>query len=292
MIIVRLIGGLGNQMFQYAIGRSLAYRLNTELKLDISYFERNTLRQYHLFPFNIIQNFATLDDLNRVRKSYFVRLKSPIQLLKDTLNREIPIIPITERFVDFDPEILNLPDNVYLNGYWQSEKYFKDIEEIIRNEFRIKIPPDPFNKKIGEQIQYEESVSIHVRRGDYVSDPETNQAHGVCNIEYYQKAVNEIITRVNNPQFYLFSDDPDWAKANITAPAPIVFITQKDWTKSYEDLRLMSLCKHHIIANSSFSWWGAWLAKNEGQIVIAPSKWFTTIKWNYADRLPPDWMIL
>jgi hypothetical protein len=248
------------------------------------------LHKYSLHAFNIIENFASEQDLYRLKKPFSVRLKSPFKLIKETLNREVSIIPIKERFIDFDPEILNLTDNVYLEGYWQSEKYFKDIEEIIRTEFRIKIPPDPLTKQIGDEIISHESVSIHVRRGDYVSNPKTNQIHGVCDIPYYQKAIDEMCNKIDSPHFYVFSDDPQWVKTNITTPnAPIDFVTHNDASKNYDDLRLMSLCKHHIIANSSFSWWGAWLGKKKGQIVIAPSRWYNTKKSNYSDKLPTYW---
>jgi hypothetical protein len=292
MIIVRLFGGLGNQMFQYAVGRALAYRIDTELKLDISDYNGNPLRQYNLFPFNIIENFATMSDLDRVRKSFFAGVKSPIRLLKETLNRDIPIISIKERIIDFDLEILHLPDNVYLKGYWQSEKYFKDIEKIIRIEFGFKAIPDPLNKKIGQQIADGESVSIHVRRGDYVSNPQTLQVHGVCDVRYYQKAINKMCNKIDTPHFYVFSDDPMWAKANMSADAPIDFLTHNDTLKNYEDLRLMTLCKHHIIANSSFGWWGAWLNPNKEKIVIAPKKWFRTTTFKLDDRFPSEWYLI
>jgi hypothetical protein len=292
MIITHLLGGLGNQMFQYAAGRALAYQLDTELKMDISSFERYNPRQYNLFPFGIIEHFATSDDISRVQKPLSVRLMSPLTLWKKNLFGAIPIIPVKEKCVDFDPKILELPDNVYLDGYWQSEKYFKDIEGIIRNEFRIKITPDPLNKTIAEQIAQVESVSIHVRRGDYVSNPHTNRVHGVCDQTYFQKAIEKIGTIIDTPHFYVFSDDFRWAKTNITANEPIHFVTHNDASKNYEDLRLMSTCKHHIIANSSFSWWGAWLDPNKNKCIIAPKNWFRNEKFSLEDRFPSEWHLI
>lgn len=276
MIIVRLIGGLGNQMFQYALGRQLAVKNNTTLKLDIQAFKDYKLRNYDLDCFNILGNIATPDDLSgfipssdrlisKIGKHISVRLKGVQQIQY-----------IKEQTFSFQPEILDLEDNVYLDGYWQSEKYFFDIKNIIRKDFTVKLPPDPINESIMKEIAECESVSIHIRRGDYVSNPITNQYHGFLGLEYYQKAIRLILEKVGSPHFFVFSDDPEWASENIKTDSPITYI-KHNGDKNYEDLRLMSTCKHHIIANSSFSWWGSWLSRNEEKTVIAPKKWFNAI---------------
>ncbi len=273
MIIVRLIGGLGNQMFQYALGRQLAVKNNTTLKLDIQAFKDYKLRNYDLDCFNILENIATPDDLsgvippsdrliNKIGKHMNVRLKG-IQRIQY----------IKEQAFSFQQEILDLKDNVYLDGYWQSEKYFFDIKNIILKDFTVKNSPDPVNESIMKEITECESVNIHIRRGDYVSNPITNQYHGFLGLEYYQKAIRLILEKVGSPHFFVFSDDPEWASENIETDFPITYI-KHNGDKNYEDLRLMSTCKHHIIANSSFSWWGSWLSRNEDKIVIAPKKWF------------------
>lgn len=294
MIITRLIGGLGNQLFQYATARRLAHLHDVPLKIDTSGFIDYTLHKYSLHPFNIIEDIASAYDLYLIKKPYRKRLNQPFKFLKYAILRKNQITPIIDQTMGFYPEILSLPDNVYLDGYWQSEKYFKDIDQIIRTDFSIKRLPDKLNIKIGEQIADSESVSIHIRRGDYVNNPQTNQIHGVCSLEYYQKAISEMLMRIDRPKFYVFSDAPAWAKANISVESPIVFLTHNDASKNYEDLRLMSMCNHHIIANSSFSWWGAWLSKNSEKIVVAPKKWFASEPLNVLteDLIPSSWELI
>ena len=292
MIIVRLNGGLGNQMFQYATGRTLAHRLDTQLKLDISQFQHNPDRNYNLGCFSIQEQFVSQQDLDRIQMPILMFFKNPFRLLRKKMSSEPPIIRVMERYFHFDPEIQNLSDNIYLKGYWQSEKYFKEIEEIIRREFSIKIPPDSDNKEFRDRISAVNSVSIHVRRGDYVTNPLTYQTHGVCDVDYYQKAIDETLKAIDKPHFFIFSDDQSWAKSNIILNAPMEYVTHNDSLKNYEDLRLMSTCKHHIIANSSFSWWGAWLNQNPDKIVIAPQKWFNDPTINTNDLIPSTWIRL
>jgi hypothetical protein len=289
MIIGKLSGGLGNQMFQYALGRRLALKNNVPLKLDISEYNKKKLREYDLSHFNIIENFATPKNLrsvtfpsNKPGSVPFIKLYQHIF--------HLPPIPYTkERTINFHPEILTLGDNTYFDGYWQSERYFSDIKDVIRKEFTVKNKPDPINESFIEKITACESVNVHIRRGDYVSNPTTNQVHGSLDLEYYHKALKLMLENIDNPHFFVFSDDPEWAEWNIKTDAPITYI-KHNGAKNYEDMRLMSTCKHHIIANSSFSWWGAWLASNENKIVIGPSKWFREIDYNDQDRMPESWL--
>lgn len=276
-------------MFQYATGRRLAHNYKTELKLDIQDFKGYTLRNYDLNHFNIVENFATTADLSRVL------LHSDglaVKIFKHII-RNIPRVQaieyIKEKEFSFQQDILDLPDDVYLDGYWQSEKYFLDVEDILRKEFSIVNPLTLRSKDIAGQIKDCESVSIHVRRGDYVSDPKTNSVHGVCGPEYYRAAIDMISAEIDNPNFYVFSDDPEWACRNIKPDAPTIYVRRDDCSKDYEDICLMSICKHHIIANSSFSWWGAWLNENPEKIVIAPKKWFNSKNMDTQDLLPDKW---
>jgi hypothetical protein len=184
--------------------------------------------------------------------------------------------------------VLNAPGNVYLAGYWQSEKYFKEIEDIIRRDFCLKSEPGPENAAMADEIKGVPSVCVHVRRTDYVTDPRTNQHHGTCSPEYYRNAACLVGSQVSNPHFFVFSDEPDWARANLELPVPTTFVTHNGSEKGYEDLRLMALCQHYIIANSSFSWWGAWLG-NSGGIVVAPKRWFNTEGRDTRDLIPAGW---
>jgi hypothetical protein len=276
-------------MFQYAAGRSLAQKYKTELKLDIRDFKNYTLRSYDLSNFNIIENFATSSDLSRVSlHSNRSTVEAFKQIIKNIRHSKL-IKHIKEEEYNFQRNILRLTDNVYLDGYWQSEKYFLDIENVIRKEFSIVNPLSSTSQNIAEQIKGCESVSLHVRRGDYVSDPKTNSVHGVCGIEYYCNAMDMIHNNIENPCFFIFSDDPEWARCNIKPDASTIYVRHENSSKDYEDMCLMSMCKHNIIANSSFSWWGAWLNKNSEKIVIAPQKWFNSKDMNTNDLLPSKW---
>jgi hypothetical protein len=291
MIITQLNGGLGNQMFQYAAGRSLAAHHNTELKLDISQFSRvkeNTPRQYYLSSFRIKETFTSREDLHRVRTSSS-RLNNLYTGVYCALTGKPPVQYKKEPHFHFDPGFLTLPDNVYLDGYWQSEKYFQSIENVIKSEFTLKEDPDPPNTLMSEKILGSNAVSIHIRRGDYVTNPVTFVYHGVCTLEYYHRAINCITQKISDPHFYIFSDDPLWVKQNLEVNYPHTYVTHNQDLKDYMDLWLMSLCQHHIIANSSFSWWGAWLCSNPGKIVIAPKRWFSKPDINTQDLIPESW---
>lgn len=285
MVIVKLIGGLGNQMFQYACARRIAHRHNVSLKIDVSGFEVYKLHKYSLKHFNIIEEFAAQDEI--------ARFKEPKGIAPRLLMKLLPYhghTLVRERFFLFDPRLLKVSKNVYLDGYWQSERYFNDIKDIICNEFTAKHEPDVKNKEMIQNILGINAVSLHIRRGDYVSNLTTNQVHGVCSLEYYQQAVSIISQRVENPIFFVFSDDPEWVKQNLKIAYPIIFVDHNDADKNFEDLRLMSLCKHHIIANSSFSWWGAWLGNNLNKNIVAPKKWFSKEDVNTQDLIPERWI--
>lgn len=293
MVIVKLIGGLGNQLFQYALGRAISVKRNVTLKLDLSWFEAFTLRPYELKHFNVIENIASAGEVGRFGETY------PNGLVGHAHRAAAAILPDYFRYTaivktgfPFDPGVLEVRGNLYLDGYWQSEKYFKDVEDIIRKEFTVKYPPDEINARVARHISGVESVCLHVRRGDYVSDPATNEAHGVCPPEYYAAAVAALTKTVVDPHFFVFTDDPDWARDNLRLEHPITFVTHNGVARSYEDLRLMSLCHHFIVANSSFSWWGAWLSQYPAKRVFAPRAWFRTDRYDTRDLIPDSWCVI
>lgn len=290
MIIVKIIGGLGNQMFQYALGRALAHKNNTELKLDISDFrDRYKLHSYSLKHLNIGEKIASIKEIELLKTGSKSRILSPLlKIFKKIPGRNATGSHIMEKKFSFDASILSLGDNIYLDGYWQSEKYFINIQDIIRREFQIKTPPDPNNDSMIKRIETTDAVAVHIRRGDYVSNSKTNSIHGSASLEYYTKAAKIMMDATNAPTFFIFSDDPQWVKENLRLPSSIIYADHNGPEKNYEDLWLMSLCKHHIIANSTFSWWGAWLAKNENQKVIAPLKWFNN-DTDTRDLIPSRW---
>ena len=318
MIIVKLKGGLGNQLFQYAMGRSLALKKNTLMKIDnVSGFRNDPYgRVYSLGYFNIVENFASAEEVATYSKTndrgYVYRI---LNKLKPYYRRSIVAESVANRIMNsfrpyykcsvveeqrqhqfnYDPNILLTNDDVYLEGYWQNEKYFITISNLIRQEFRLRFTSDWLNQSIAHQIINTNSVSVHLRRLHGVSADgrkkfiEEIKLHGACSIEYYQAAIHELTEAVGNPHFFIFSDDHDWAQEHLNLDYPITFVTHNDVDKCHEDLRLMSLCKHHIIANSSFSWWGAWLSDNPNKIVIASKKWLNTNKFRTEGLIPDSW---
>lgn len=287
MIIVRLIGGLGNQMFQYALGRSLALKNDTELKLDISDFEKYKLHKYSLGAFNVQKIIASSDVVSKFKKFKTKPGRRWFWYNKFIADNSKYFL---EKSFEFDPQVLDVAEDVYIDGYWQSAKYFEYIESTIRTDFSFTLPQGEKDKEISMLINKCASVSIHVRRTDYVTDTNAKKALGTCPIEYYTEAVLLIAQKVGNPHFFVFSDDHEWAKINIKTDYPTVYVDHNDANANYQDLRLMASCKHNIIANSSFSWWGAWLNRNPDKIIIAPKKWFTDINKNDSDLIPPKWI--
>lgn len=290
MIIVKLIGGLGNQMFQYAAGRRLACFHNTDLFLDVTGFESESLRECELNHFRINAAIAPPDLLKQVP---FSRKDSVCLGIRNFLSANTVWQYVREKTPDFHEEVLSLPDRVYLDGYWQSERYFAEISNLISNELSFVDPPSIINQELLMKIGNCNSVSVHIRRGDYVSNPETRRIHYVCDEKYYTKALTHVMKKVNDPEFFIFSDDPDWAQRHVAPNAPVTYISHNSGGQSYEDLRLMMHCRDHIIANSSFSWWGAWLSRCPQKIVIAPNRWFaSTYNSDIENRIPKEWIIL
>ena len=277
-------------MFQYALGRRMAYVLGVKLKLDIFGFTNYKLHNYGLWAFKIQENFASQEEIMAltVRKQGII--PRVIRRISHKLLKVAPTYIWEKKPFHFDLDILDLPDGVYLEGYWQSEKYFADTEAIIRQEFTVKIPQAGINKELAKQITSCESVSLHIRRGDYVSNLRTNQIHGTCDQDYFVRCVNCLTQKVKNPYFFIFSDDPEWAHNNLKLSYPTTIVDHNKADKNYEDLRLMSQCKHHIISNSTFSWWGAWLSQNPEKIVFAPKRWMKSDVYDPKDLIPDKWI--
>lgn len=291
MIIVQLLGGLGNQMFQYAAGRSLAIHLDTELKLDASQFDKTktiTPRRYSLASFAVRETFASTQDLLRVRMPSS-RLHNFLVGAYCAFSGRPVLAYKKEPHFHFDPDFFSTPDDAYLEGYWQSPRYFEKHADIIRKEFSLRHSPGAQNDLMAEKIRQSEAVSIHIRRGDYISDPMTFQHHGVCPLDYYHFAIRLIREKCLDPHFYIFSDDSDWVQQNLMMEVPHTYVTHNQNTNDAADLWLMSLCQHHIIANSSFSWWGAWLSDYKEKMIIAPKKWVNDETLDTSDLIPPSW---
>jgi hypothetical protein len=291
MIISKIIGGLGNQMFQYAAGRSLSLRLGMRHLVDLSSFDKYKIHQgfelKNVFDcqVNIASEAECMELLGWQRNLNVQRILSK------------PVASIFRRssFV-FEPNYNYWPDfeminrSCYLSGYWQSWRYFRNCENIIRRDFTFVQHSDAIFEKTKNLILGGESISLHVRRGDYVENLKAQNKHGSSTLAYYNEAIENMAKGLSQPIFFIFSDDPGWAFDNIKMKYSCHYINDNFGNASFKDMQLMSLCRHHIIANSTFSWWGAWLNANPHKRVIAPLKWFANAQ-HVPDLFPDSWIV-
>jgi hypothetical protein len=294
MIVSQLKGGLGNQMFQYAFGRALSIKFNTPLYLDLSFLEDKKFWDqyiYRSYGLNIFDISCKLNG-NTKRELFFPTSKfNTIKKFIDFITQLLGYRILEEDKIALESLTQLITKNTYLVGYWQSELFFKDYAAIVLNDFTFHRKSEK-NHLISNKIQSVESVGVHIRRGDYVSNLSTLNLHGICSMDYYKKAMDYILRLIPNAVFYFFSDDPQWVFNNFDSTVNNHIISWNTDSDSYEDMRLMSLCKHNIIANSSFSWWGAWLNQNSQKIVLAPANWFANPEMNDKAHniTPPTWI--
>ena len=283
-VITRLMGGLGNQMFQYAAGYSLAKHLSVPLLVDRTFLDWRpkditwTPRAFELDVFRPSIQFAPDEMVESMRRDrWFASLRR--------------ISCIKERAKTFDDRFFELRAPVLLDGYWQCEMYFSSCADTLRNELFVpKDPPSSENLHMRDAITKCTSASLHIRRGDYVTNIESERFHGMPALSYYIAAVEELRAKHDIDHFFIFSDDPDWTNANLRLPYPATHVTHNTDRNSHWDLWLMKQCHHHIIANSSFSWWGAWLNDRADKTVIAPKNWFAG-DGSPHDIIPSTWLV-
>lgn len=288
-MVIQLRGGLGNQMFQYAIGKVISIKNSDKLLIDVSFLSQfnesvdqfDTPRNYNLNIFNSI-------------KDQLLKDKSFYKLFQNNKNRKVSFFSnkkysIYSEFNHmYNDEVLSLKSPVYLEGYFQNINYFNDYSSVIRNLFSFShLSLNHQNTSILNRIRNSNSVSIHVRRTDYLKAPAL-AFHGVCSNSYYKSAIDYIFSKIEKPQFYIFTDDPVWANNEFLKSYPdFILVDHNFGENSWVDMYLMSVCKHNIIANSSFSWWSAYLNENTEKIVVAPSNWFANHK---SDIVPNEWI--
>jgi hypothetical protein len=285
MIISKLEGGLGNQLFQYSIGRSAASFHQTDLKLDLQYYQKSSKREYKLDNFNIRASVATVNELKP-----FERKKKRKSWL-NPFNRVSP--SRTNYYQEAEsghaPGIHHFRDNSYLEGYWQNPKWFDHIRVQLLEEITPVRPPGPIASGISEMIAQGASISLHVRRGDYLKPRYKAIYHQLTN-EYAAKGIRLINdSEGGTPVVYVFSDEIDWVRDQFHFDNPVVFASDTSLTDC-EELMLMTQCHHNIIANSTFSWWGAWLNPNPLKIVVSPERWFQDASRESPDLVPDSWM--
>ncbi|MBD3282360.1 MAG: alpha-1,2-fucosyltransferase [Candidatus Portnoybacteria bacterium] len=225
---------------------------------------------------------ASLHEINLLKE----KAKKLIEKFKPYYKRSV----VGERYFYFDPNMLKIPDNAYVKGYWQSEKYFNNIKDLIKKEFTLKQCFDNvIEKDLIKKIKNVDSASLHIRRGDYATHKKTKRIHGLCGLDYYYRAVKKMKNLYPDVEFFIFSDDIQWAEKNLKIGSKAHFISGNYKLKDYQELILLSKCNHHIIANSTFSWWGAWLSDNKDKKVFVPRRWFAINKYNTKDLIPSDW---
>lgn len=286
MIVTSLYGGLGNQLFQYATARALAIRNDTALTLDLSWFDRvhlapeTTQRKYSLAPFRLpprVQYYGTgisSPGLIQRLSAYFSEGRN--------IYRESSF-PFNEHIQEWKPPL-------WLDGHWQSPKYFSDITDVIKGEIGTVRELSDKSRRLYEEISTKEAICLHVRRGDYVTSPSASQFHGLCSLDYYTKGVEITAGDFASPHFYIFSDDPAWIKENFNIEVAFTVVDVNGPDDAHQDLWLMAACKRFVIANSSLSWWGAWLGASQHKKVIYPSRWFLDPSINVTDLFPAEWI--
>jgi hypothetical protein len=291
MIISEINGGLGNQMFQYACGRALALQNNDVLKLDIVTLQNGVTDQYftaRLFELNIFKSNIVIANKTEVARFFPKTITHKVWYKWVKKYRRY-----TEAFFMYDHEFSKLRKNIFLRGYWQTEKYFKKYETEIRKDFEFVKPKSSLTIKVENEMKEILAVSVHIRRGDYISSPTANNFHGVAGLDFYEQAMKKIEALIGKPTYYLFSDDILWVKEFLVKDRNDMIVVEHNFGKdSWQDMYLMSKCKHHIIANSSFSWWGAWLNQSLNKVVIAPKHWFANKDKNdeTQDLIPEVWI--
>lgn len=290
-VITRLNGGLGNQLFQYAAGLSLAARLNADLLVHMKRHRGEINRPDSLlkvFP-GLKLKKASFSEITKALGYKYIKFFSYFTGNKSSYNLKHYY---NEPYYHFSNEINLIDDSVYINGHFQSEKYFCENKKLIKNLFIFEKKIEDRHRDISEYFKKNNCISVHIRRGDYLSNPVTNKYHGVLGHEYYQRAIKYILGKVRDPKFIFFSDDAEYIEkvyGKLQDPVFKRFIYQRS---TADDLFLMSKCKHHIIANSTFSWWGAWLSDFPEKVVVAPKVWFAQSHNDTKDLMPESWVRL
>lgn len=282
MIVSEIMGGLGNQMFQYACGRALAEKNHTSLELDISWF-LDASRQYDLRRFHIQEYICHNENILKLKDS------GRLYRIKNRLLNNLKIVD--EKKVEKEGYKFPSGINLYLRGYWQSEEYFSKIADALRKEFVLKDDLSENSIRWEQKIlETPNSVSVHIRRGDYITSKINRKIYRAIPIEYYYQCLSVLKEKYGNITVFVFSNDIPWVKENLKLDVSMYYVEGNDEEHGYEDMHLMSLCHHNIIANSTFSWWGGWLNRHVDKMVFSPLKWFNIDSYENENLLPNEWI--
>jgi hypothetical protein len=279
-------------MFQYALGRRLSLRRNTDLKFDLSWYTQNqvgTKREYQLNLFNIKENFASREEIAYLTGNYSNRIQGVLFIFRRLLR--LNNITVEKKLFAYDPDVIS-SKNSYFIGSWQNEKYFEPIKDILIRDFSLRNKLSESLIQLENEIINSNSICLHVRRGDLISNSSARLFNGFCDITYYLQAVEKIVMDVSSPSFFIFSDDIPWCKENLEIKFPVKFVSELTKGCISDDFCLMTRCKHYIISNSTFGWWAAWLNQGARKIVIAPKRWLADPYTDYKDFIPPNWQKL
>ena len=290
MIVVKLFGGLGNQLFQYAAGRRAALRAGVPLGLDSGWFGTQSTRALDLGSMNIQARFVRSGEVPFIAPGDWTGAGRRARSIAGLRARRHGWRLIAEREPGVvNPDVMDAGDRSFLVGYWQSDKYFSDVAGHLAEELAPRQPLSTWAQRWADEIDAESGVSLHVRRGDFAARPDGPPGHGVLPLDYYRRAMEVLDAELSDPTYFAFSDDPGWVSDNLSHPRVIPVSGTGEGGSATDDLALMSRCRSHIVANSSFSWWGAWLGHSNGKIVIAPGLWFTDPRLRSDDIVPETW---
>jgi len=292
MFIVKIQGGLGNQLFQYAIGLELSKNNECEFYLDTKWFENknnDTSRNFMLDKFKINYKIATDYQINK-----FINHSSLFNKIIDRAKNYFYPLKFRKYIFEiennFEPKILQLKDNFYLDGTWMNENYFISVANDVRKLYTNRPQLNNYYEQIENLINTTNSVCVHIRRGDYANNPNTLKYHGLTSLEYYENTISFMSKKIDNPQFYFFSDDIDWVKINFKNTPNSIFVSSEFNESDLQEFYLMTICKNQIIANSTFSWWAAWLNSNPSKLICAPKRW-SSVVLDSKCLIPDNWIV-
>lgn len=281
-VVVRVTGGLGNQLFQFSAGLAVSKRLGARLRVDASAYAKDPLRRYRLD--------CLAEPPEQVSEQELQSLLQPGWIARKLL-RKRPLRVIRHLEASYRPEVQVVAEGCYLDGYWQSQEYFRPIRDEIRSRLQFQSSLSPSNGQLASLAQAKRVASLHVRRGDYVAVPSLRDWHGVLPLEYYERALELLDSRFGLEGVFVFTDDPEWVRSNLATELPMTIVSNGK-SDELEELSVMKSCRYHVIANSSYSWWGAWLSDAEPAAIVAPSQWFATDKEDASAIVPSEWNLV